>query len=70
MTLQAIVVRVRPGDLLVFDESTSQTVLVHTPRACRFRVGNCVSIFYNGIMTMSIPPQITAIKITRIPCFW
>lgn len=70
MLLQAIVVRVRPGDLLVFDESMSQTVLVHTPRACSFRVGNCVSIFYNGIMTRSIPPQITAIRITRIPCSW
>lgn len=70
MILQAIVVKVRPGNLLVFDESMSQTVLVHTPRACRFRVGNCVSILYNGIMTRSIPPQITAIKITRIRCSW
>lgn len=70
MTMQAIVIRVRPGDLLVFDESMSQTVIVHTPQACRFRVGNCVRIFYSGIMTMSIPPQITAIRIVRIPCFW
>lgn len=70
MTMQAIVIRVRPGDLLVFDESMSQTVIVHTPQACRFRVGNCVTIFYSGIMTRSIPPQITAIKIVRIPCFW
>jgi len=70
MILQAIVVKVRPGNLLVFDESMSQTVLVHTPQACRFRVGNCVSIFYNGIMTRSIPPQINAIRIARIPCSW
>lgn len=70
MTMQAIVIKVRPGNLLVFDESMSQTVVVHTPNACRFRVGNCVSIFYSGIMTASIPPQISAIRITRIPCFW
>jgi len=70
MTIQAIVIKVRRGDLLVFDESTPQTVVVHTPNACRFRVGDCVSVFYNGIMTASIPPQITATSISRIPCSW
>ncbi len=68
MTMQAIVIRVSPGHLLVFDETMSQTVVVHTPHACRFRVGHCVHIFYSGAMTMSLPPQITAIRINRIPC--
>ncbi len=70
MIMEAIVIHVRPGDLLVFDESMSRTVVVHTPNACSFRVGNCVRIRYSGAMTMSIPPQITAIRINRIPCLW
>lgn len=68
MTMQAIVIRIQTGNLLVFDESMSQTVIVHTTGACRFSVGDCVCIRYSGVMTASIPPQITATSISKIRC--
>ena len=69
MTMQATVRRVECNNLLVFDHVMSQTVVVHTPDACRFCVGAFVCIEYSGAMTMSIPPQITATNITVIPRF-
>ena len=69
MTIQATVLRVQPNNLLVFQHSTSQTILVHTPNACRFNVGDFVCIRFSGAMTMSIPPQITATNISIIPRF-
>lgn len=60
VTLNARVLRVCRCELLVCDLCGCQEVLVHTSDACRFRVGQCVSITYSGAMTMSIPPQITA----------
>ena len=69
MTMQATVQRVECNNLLVFDHAMSQNVVVHTPDACRFRVGNFVCIEYNGIMTRSIPPQITAKNISVISRF-
>lgn len=65
-TMIATVQEVRPDNLLVRDRRTSQEVLVHTSFTHRFRPSDIVRILYSGAMTMSIPPQITAIRIFRI----
>lgn len=67
MIMQATVLSVQCDSLLVLDTRTRQTVRVLFPGSCRFRRGNRVLIVYNGVMTRSIPPQITAIRITGIP---
>ena len=69
MTMQATVLRVQNGSLLVFDHAEKRRVRVITPIAWRFRPGNFVCIRYNGIMTFSIPPQISAESISIIPRF-
>lgn len=66
VTMNACVLRVCRCSLLVCDLSTSQEVLVHTPKACCFRVRDKVCIEYSGAMTMSIPPQITASGIRKL----
>lgn len=67
MTMHATVKKVQGCNLLVCDHKTSQEVLVHTPKASCFCVGDRVCIKFNGIMTMSIPPQITATCIKKLP---
>lgn len=67
VTMTAAILEIHCGDLLVCDKSTNQTVLVHTEDACRFRCHECVCIHYNGAMTASIPPQISATRIHRLP---
>lgn len=67
MNMCAVVLEVERCSLLVCDCCTHRKVVVHTPCACCFCVGDCVCIRYNGSMTMSIPPQITAECICRIP---
>ena len=69
VSMNARILRVRCGDLLVRNEENGQEVLVHVEDACRFREGERVCIQYGGIMTMSIPPQISATRIYRGPCF-
>lgn len=59
MTMHATVMEVRESNLLVCDLSMGRDVVVHTPCAGRFCVGDRVRIGYNGIMTMSLPPQIS-----------
>ncbi len=66
MTMSATVQNVDRNTLQVFEHAMLQTVIVHTPDACRFRVGDCVCIQYSGAMTMSIPPQITATSISLL----
>lgn len=61
--MKARILRVNCCDLLVCDLCGCQEVLVHTNNACCFRPGQCVCIEYSGAMTMSIPPQISAICI-------
>ncbi len=56
------------GELLVRDRETDQEVRVRTAHAGRFRAGEDICIRYNGIMTMSIPPQINADRICRGRC--
>ncbi len=67
MTMYATVLRVQNGNLLVRDRKNAQEVVVHTRLARRFRRGDRLLVVYNGIMTMSLPPQITAIRIVRLP---
>ena len=66
MIMTATVIRVDAKGLLVRDMATGQEVYVHTNIARQFRVGDVVRIRYNGIMTSSIPPQISAQAITRV----
>ena len=68
VTLNACILRVCCCDLLCCDLCTSQQVLVHTQDACCFRVGEHVCIEYNGVMTNSLPPQITDTCIRRMYC--
>lgn len=67
MIMYALVLSVRPDNLLVLDRATRREVRVNTPAARRFRPGDFVRIRYNGVMTRSIPPQIVAERIVRIP---
>lgn len=66
--INARVLRVCRDHLLVCDLDGCQEVLVHTPKACCFRVGETVCIEHSGAMTMSIPPQVSAICIDRVNC--
>lgn len=68
VTLSARILRVSCGDLLVIDRETHQEVIVHTPDAVRYHAGEDVCVTYNGAMTMSIPPQISAARIRRGLC--
>lgn len=69
MTMLATVISVQHDSLLVFDQRRRQRVRVVTREARRFRTGDFVRIRYNGIMTFSIPPQIFALSIVRVPRF-
>lgn len=66
VAMNATVLSVQPGDLLVRDHATQQEVIVHTASACCFCPGDQVCIRYSGIMTMSLPPQITADCIVKL----
>ena len=67
MVMNATVQEVRDGSLLVIDHANRQQVVVNTRCACRFREGDRIRILFNGVMTMSLPPQINAIRINRLP---
>ena len=64
----ATVLCVQDGCLLVCDSCTRQEVLVHTDQARCFSCGDYVKIEYSGMMSMSLPPQITALCISRVCC--
>ncbi len=66
-TMCATVLCAEHCHLCVCDHCTNQEVLVHAHNACCFCPGDHVCIEYSGAMTMSIPPQITATCITKIP---
>ena len=68
MSMTAQVLDVQACALLVCDCCDEREVLVHTPDACRFCPGDCVCIRYDGSMTRSVPPQITACGITKRFC--
>lgn len=60
MIMNATIREVREESLLVCDYATGQDVVVNTREACCFCVGQRIRIQYNGIMTLSMPPQISA----------
>lgn len=64
MTMYATIVSVEDGRLLVLDDKTEQEVIVKT-RCQNFSEGDKVKIIYNGIMTLSLPPQISAGRIIK-----
>ena len=66
MIMTATVLSIQRGSMLVFDFSNRQQVQVNTNNTFRFCPGDLVRIRYNGAMTMSIPPQISATSIVRI----
>lgn len=66
MVMCATVLEVNNGSLLVRDGRTEQEVVVNTPCPCRFNVDDRVRIVYNGIMTNSLPAQISSRRIFRI----
>ena len=63
----AVILEVNSDSLLVRDHKTRQEVLVRTSCTCGFQRNDRVMVVYNGAMTMSIPPQINAIRVTRTP---
>lgn len=67
VAMRANVLSVHNNRLVVFDHDMSQEVIVHTPQAYRFCVGDYILIQYRGAMTASIPPQISATSISVIP---
>lgn len=66
MIMTATVRQTNFRNLLVVDSSTNQEVLVHFRDSHRFSLDDHITITFNGQMTRSIPPQITAISIQRI----
>ncbi len=72
MTMCAVILEISDRRLLVRDSQTDQEIAVNTRCNCNFRVGDRIIIVYNGAMTRSIPPQISAIRIRKAPfniCF-
>lgn len=65
MIMNAEVLGVENGFLMVLDKSSDQEVAVNT-RCLNFNVGERIKIIYNGIMTFSLPPQINACRIIKI----
>lgn len=63
MNMIATVIQVNPRSLLVRDEETGEEVMVFFRNAGSFSVGDRINITFNGQMTLSIPPQITATSI-------
>ena len=68
VSMKACILQANDCDLLVRDCNTKQEVVVHSDHACHFCVGDTVCIVYNGVMTLSIPPQISAMNIRKISC--
>lgn len=66
MFIMAIILQVNSGNLMVRNFENNQEILVHFRDSRNFRSDEHVRIEFNGQMTLSIPPQITAISILRI----
>ena len=65
-TMRAVVCQVQEGSLLVCSQDTGQQVRVHTSCAHCYAAGDHICIHYNGVMTASIPPQISAQCIHKV----
>lgn len=66
MVMIAVVREVRSGNLLVRDRATGQNIVVNTNQTQCIFPGDLVGILYNGVMTNSFPPQISALRIRTI----
>lgn len=66
MILFGTVERVRRDQLVVRDRRTRRSVIVFTRQTRCFEPGDVVSVLFNGVITQSIPPQITAIAVRRL----
>lgn len=66
MIIYASVLEINGNQLLVLDHATQQEIAVNLRCGCNFRVNDNVKIIYDGIMTMSIPPQISVRRIIKI----
>ena len=66
VSMKARVLRAQNSELTVYDCCSRQKVLVRADNIPDLRAGDQVLIRYNGIMTMSIPPQINAACITKL----
>lgn len=51
---------------ILINEEMHGEVRINTKCGCRFNVGDTIEVTHNGAMTMSIPPQISAIKICKV----
>ena len=61
VTMIATVVRAWGSQVLVTDNANGQEVLVNTNNStCNLSAGDQVRIVFDGIMTASLPPQISA----------
>ena len=61
VTMLATVVRAWGSQVLVTDNSNGQEVLVNTNNSTgNLAAGDQVRIVFNGVMTASLPPQISA----------
>lgn len=61
VTMLATVVQAWGSQVLVTDNANGQEVLVNTQNStCNLSAGDQVRIVFNGVMTASIPPQISA----------
>ena len=61
MTMLATVVQAWGSQVLVTDNANGQEVLVNTNNSTsNLTAGDQVRIVYNGVMTASLPPQISA----------
>lgn len=67
-TFLARVLEASDDNLLVCNVRNGMEILAHVRGAGCFCVGDYVCIRFNGAMTMSIPPQITACRIRKIQC--
>lgn len=66
MIMIATIREVWTSRLLVRDHATGQEVMVNTDCTKCLSTGDRVGIWYNGVMTKSLPPQISAIRIRRL----
>lgn len=66
MFMNATVISIDPRGLLVRDSATGQEVFVNFNNPNAFSPGDLIRISYNGMMTRSIPPQISATSIRRV----
>ena len=65
-TMCAVVCQVQEDSLLVRDQNSCQEVQVNTSCAHCYSAGDRICIHYNGAMTASIPPQISADCIHKV----